>query len=89
MRAPIDSSDLHQMGRAPRCNGCRLAQLKHELGESFLMLNGNVYELDAEPRPGQGEPYKHKGRPIRWHFWGMSYGHSDECYNWQSPSGRE
>lgn len=83
---PRDSSDLLAMGlRAPRCNGCTLAEWRWKLGDRFLMLPKGVYELDAEPRPGQGEPRRHGGRPIRFHFWGMSYGHSDECYHW-SPS---
>lgn len=82
--APFDSSDLYQMGlRAPRCNGCEVAKLKHELGDKFLLMPDGIYELDAEPREGQGEPYVWDGRSIRWHFWGMSYDHSDECYNWQ------
>ena len=54
--APIDSSDLYEMGlRAPRCNGCKYAKLKHKLGDKFLSrIDGGwvaVYELDAEPRP--------------------------------------
>ena len=83
---PIDSFDAFQMGlRPPRCNGCKLAQLRHELGDKLLLLGGTVYELDAEPAPGQGEPTSHEGRPIRWIFRGMSYGHSDECYRWRPP----
>lgn len=78
---------LYEMGlRGPRCNGCKLAKLKYELGDRFLMVLGEgVYELDAEPRPGQGEPQSHEGRPIRFRWWGMSYGHSNECYGWQPP----
>lgn len=89
--APIDSSDLVAMGfMAPRCNGCKFAQLKWELGDRFLHLVDdndwhNVYELDAEPGPGQGEPLEHEGRPIRYRAGFMSIGHSDECYNWQPP----
>ncbi|NIV30034.1 MAG: hypothetical protein GWN58_11195 [Anaerolineae bacterium] len=83
---PIDSYDAFQMGLRPaRCNGCRLAQLEHELGERFLLLGNTVYEYDAEPAPGQAEPTSHQGRPIRFHAWFMSLEHSDECYNWQPP----
>jgi hypothetical protein len=84
-RAPIDSYDLYAMGlRAARCNGCKLAEYKHKLGDKFLMLDGTVYELDAEPHKGQAVT-EHEGRPIKFRFGGMSYGHSDECYNW-NPS---
>lgn len=77
---------LYEMDlRPPRCNGCKLAQLKHELGDKFLVLLGTVYELDTKPSSGQGEPTSHEGRPIRFRFWGMAYGHSDECYNWRPP----
>ena len=88
---PIDSYDLYAMGlRSARCNGCRYAQLKHELGDKFLKLYDDhgwisVNELDAEPFPGQREPTEHEGRPIRRHASFMSIGHSDECYNWQPP----
>lgn len=87
---PIDSYDAYQMGlRPPRCSGCKYAQLKYELGNRFLVLNEkpriNVYELDAEPFSGQGEPSEHEGRPIQYRAGFMSIGHSDECYNWQSP----
>jgi hypothetical protein len=71
--------------REARCNGCTLEQLKHELGDKFLMLEGTVYELDAQPLKGQGQPYRHNGHKIRFVFWGMSYGHSDECYHWKPP----
>ena len=71
-----------------RCNGCKLAKLRHTLGDKFLMIPGQgVYELDAQPSPGQGEPQSYEGRPIRFHWWGMSYGHSDECYHWQPQGG--
>jgi len=82
-------SFAYEMGfRGPRCNGCSLAKFKYELGDKFLMIRGKgVYELDAEPRPGQGEPQSYEGRPIRFHWWGMSYQHSDECYHWQPPKG--
>lgn len=86
MSGPIDSFDAYRMGlRAPRCNGCKQEQLKYELGDNFLSLPDGIYELDAQPRQGQGKPDTHNGRPIRFRFWGMSYGHSDECYNWQPP----
>lgn len=90
--APIDSYDLYAMGlRQPRCNGCMFARLQHDLGERCLVLIEEgwptVYELDAEPRPGQ-ERQKHQGRPIRFHASFMGVGHSDECYNWQ-PHGEE
>lgn len=79
-------SYLYEQGlRPPRCNGCRRAKLRYELGEKFLQLPSGIYELDAEPRPGQGEPQEHKGRPISFRFWGMSYEHSDECYGWTPP----
>lgn len=85
--APIDSDDLYSMGlRAARCNGCAYAKLKHELGDKFLALNDgwvNVYELDAEPIPGQGDPQEHNGRSVRYRAGFMSIGHSDGCYHWQ------
>jgi len=89
---PMDSSDMLAMGlRPPRCNGCKFAKLKHELGDKFLHLRGehgwhDVYELDAEPTPGQGEPLEHEGRPIRFRASFMSIGHSDECYHWRPPA---
>lgn len=87
---PIDSYDAYAMGlRAPRCNGCKYEQLKHELGDKFLVLRDgwvNIYELDAEPVPGQGEPYEYEGRSIRHRSGFMSVGHSDECYHWAPPS---
>ena len=77
-------SELFEMNlRPPRCNGCKLARLKHELGSRFLSLSSGIYELDAEPRPGQGQPLSYRGRPIRFRFWGASYRHSNECYNWR------
>lgn len=90
---PIDSFDAYQMGlRPPRCNGCEYARLRWELGDKFLSLNKAgwvaVYELDAEPVPGQGEPREHDGRPIRHRGSFMSVGHSDECYHWSPPSER-
>jgi hypothetical protein len=79
-------SYAYDMGlRSGICNGCSLAELKHELGKKFLMLPSGIYELDAKPAEGQGKPDKYKGRPIRFRMWGMDYGHSDECYNWKSP----
>lgn len=93
--APIDSYDLYAMGlRAARCNGCKYARLKHELGDKFLRLrNANgwvvVYELDARPHPGQGDPLEHEGRPVRHRASFMSIGHSDECYNWKPPRREE
>lgn len=97
--APIDSYDLYAMGlRAARCNGCKYAQLKHELGDKFLPLHESrgeafprwvtVYELDAQPESGQGEPQEHEGRPIRFRVGFASIEHSDECYNWRPPSKR-
>ena len=86
---PIDSYDAYVMGlRSARCNGCQLAQKKHELGEQFLMIHDgwyHVYELDAEPEAGQAAPHKHQERSIRKHCAFMGIGHSDECYNWQPP----
>lgn len=36
---PTDSSDMYMMGlRPPRCNGCKYARLKWELGDRFLSL---------------------------------------------------
>ncbi len=98
--APIDSYDLYARGlRAARCNGCRYAQLKHELGDRFLPLHkaiGNafprwvtVYELDALPAAGQGEPQEHEGRPIRFRVGLASIEHSDECYHWHPPEEKE
>lgn len=90
---PIDSADMLAMGlRAPRCNGCEHARLRWELGNKFLSRNEAgwvaVYELDAEPAPGQGEPQEHDGRPIRHKSSFMSIGHSDECYGWKPPEGK-
>jgi len=87
---PIDSSDAYAMGLRPaRCNGCKFTKLKHELGDKFLHLcKGGwptVYELDAEPLPGQDEPLEHEGHQIRFHASFMSIGHSDECYHWHPP----
>ena len=79
-------SELYDMGLRPSiCNGCSLKRLKWELGDKFLMLNGTIYELDAEPAKGQGEPTSYKGHLIRFKMWGMDYGHSDECYHWRPP----
>lgn len=86
--APIDSYDLYAMGlRAPRCNGCRYNELKHELGDKFhaaTRANGwvDVYELDAEPEPGQTVT-KIDGRSARCRAGFMSIQHSDECYQWK------
>lgn len=90
---PFDSFDAYETGlRAPRCNGCDYARLKHELGDKFLSLNEGgwvaVYELGAEPAPGQGEPQEHEGKPIRHKSSFMSVGHSDECYGWRPPTSR-
>jgi hypothetical protein len=80
--APIDSYDLYAMGlRAPRCNGCKLAEYKHRLGDKFLLLSDGVFEYDAEPMNGQSW-LVYKGRPVKFLMWGMAYGHSDECYHW-------
>lgn len=79
-------SFAYEMGlRGGICNGCSLKQLKWQLGDKFLMLPQGIYELDAEPEEGQGEPQQYNGRPIKFHMWGMSYEHSDECYHWSSP----
>ena len=87
---PIDSFDAYRMGLRPaRCTGCEYARLKWELGDKFLALHDwliSVYELDAEPSPGQGEPYTYKGHPIRHRASFMSIGHSDECYQWKPPN---
>lgn len=85
---PIDSYDAYAMGLRPaRCNGCKFTKLKYELDDKFLHLVehgwSTVYELDAEPTPGQGEPLEHKGRPIRFRASFMSIKHSDECYHWK------
>jgi len=87
-------SEAYDMGlRGGICNGCKLAEYKWKLGKKFLLIGGGimggVYELDAKPTEGQGEPYEHNGRPIRFIFAGMSYGHSDECYNWRPPRKRK
>ena len=80
-------SEAYDQGlRGAICNGCSLAKLKHELGKKFLMLPDGIYELDAQPVEGQGKPMVYKGKPIRFHMWGMSYEHSDECYNWKLTS---
>ena len=71
-----------------KCNGCKLKEYKWKLGKKFLLMpgpNGGVYELDAEPIEGQGHPKEYNGRPLRFCWWGMSYGHSDECYDWHPP----
>lgn len=48
------------------CNGCHDRDLRRRLGKRYLLLDGRkVYELDAQPEPGQSEPHKHLGRPIR------------------------
>jgi len=84
-------SFTYRMGfRGPRCNGCKYAQIKHELGDKFFSLRNErgwtvVYELDAPPRPNQGEPTEYNGRSIRIRNSFMSIGHSDECYHWQPP----
>ena len=79
-------SYAYDMGlRSGRCNGCKLKQFRHELGDKFIMLNRTIYELDAEPCQGQGEPLEHEGRPVQFVMWGASWGHSDECYNWKPP----
>ena len=78
----------YEMGfRGPRCNGCKLAQLKYKLGDKFYFLNGSIYELDVEPHPGQ-EINEHMGHSLRFRMWAPSYYHSDECYNWQPPEGK-
>ena len=84
-------SMAYEMGlRGPRCNGCEFAKLKHKLGDKFLHLQDkgwhDVYELDADPVPGQSEPLEYKGRPIRFRASFMSIGHSDECYHWRPPA---
>ena len=72
--------------RAPRCNGCEYARLKHELGDNFLEREEEgwvtVFELDAHPVPSQGNPQAYEGRPVRFRASFMSIGHSYECYNW-------
>jgi len=83
-------SYLYDMGlRGPRCNGCEYRELKWKLGDKFLVLGGSgwtdVYELDAEPTAGQGEPMEHDGRPIRFKSGFMSVGHSDECWGFKIP----
>jgi hypothetical protein len=74
-----------------RCNGCEYERLKWELGDKFLALTlgewVEVYELDAQPRPGQGNPQDIEGIPVRWHASFMAVEHSDECYNWKPPDG--
>ena len=85
--APIDSYDLYAMGlRAPRCNGCKYAELKWQLGDKFLRIGNSVYELDAEPTLGQGEPMEYEGRSIRFHAYFISTEHSDECWHFTPPS---
>lgn len=88
---PIDSYDCYAMGLRPaRCNGCKFAQLEHELGDKFLHLQDkgwhNIYELDAGPVSGQGEPLEHEGQPICFRAGFLSIQHSDECYHWKPPS---
>ena len=83
-------SELFEMGlRRGVCNGCSLKRLKWKLGKKFLLLYGTIYELDAKPLEGQGEPLEYNDRPIRFHLWGMSYEHSDECYGWAPPKSRK
>ena len=69
---PLDSHDLYIMGlRPPRCNGCRYAELKWELGDKFLKKYEAgwiaVYELGAKPSRGQGEFVENEGQPMRHH----------------------
>jgi len=84
-------SYLYEMGlRGPRCNGCKYARLKYELGNKFLALKGcygwiNIYELDARPASGQSEPLEHEGRPIHHRIGFAGIAHSDECYHWKPP----
>lgn len=90
MGGPIDSYDAYAMGlRAARCNGCEYLRYRWKLGDKFLSRSENgwasVYELDAEPSPGQGEPQEHEGRPIRHKASFMSVGHSDECWGFKTP----
>jgi len=90
-RAPIDSADLLQMGlRPPRCNGCKIAQLKWGLGDKFLGLLSEdgwyaVYALDQLPSLDQRK-VEHEGRPVRFVAMFMSPEHSDECYHWEAPA---
>ena len=90
MTGPSDSHEAYEIGlRAPRCNGCRFDKLKYELGDKCYIYRDpwvNVYELDAEPIPGQGQPQSFEGRPLKWRASFMAVGHSDECYNWQPPN---
>lgn len=83
-------SYLYDMGlRGPSCNGCSYLEYKWKLGDKFLALSSggwvDVYELDAGPRPGQGEPKENNGRPIRFKSGFSGIGHSDECWGFKVP----
>lgn len=82
----VAMSELYDMGLiAPSCNGCKLAQLKYELGDKFLKLASGIYEIDALPEEGQADPTMYNGHVVRFRFRGIDYGHSDECYHWKPP----
>jgi hypothetical protein len=49
-----------------------------------VLPGSTVYELDAEPHPGQ-KMDSWQGRPVQFKCWFMSVGHSDECYRWTPP----
>lgn len=82
-------SYAYDMGlRGPRCNGCLYLEYKWKLGDKFLALieDGwiNVYEMDAAPAPGQGEPVEHDGQSIKYRSGFLSIEHSDECWGFKS-----
>ena len=59
-----------------KCNGCKNAKLRKELGDKYLLLGNTVYEYDAAPYPGQDQPLSHNGRSIQFHAWFMEIAHS-------------
>ena len=58
------------MSELTRCNYCSYQALKARYAGEKLVTLGvdnwvNIYKLDSEPANGQGEPYEHNGKPIR------------------------
>jgi hypothetical protein len=83
-----DVSFAYNMGlRGPRCNGCKYARLKHELGDRFREIRTErgwivVFELDVVRRTREKLQII-AGRPAKRVVAFLSIGHSDECYHWK------